>query len=157
MKIGILGNGRLGPGLGAMWTAVGHEVVRVVPKAAPQVLLLAARPADLEAWLAQAGDLDGRTLIVPHAPDEPAPDGTPLLSWLPAQVPGAKLVWAFGNVSWTFFADERSVGPREIPLCSADAAARDQVAGLITDLALVPAVASPQRHWPTVYLAAVGA
>lgn len=147
LQIGILGNGRLGPGLGAMGAKVGHHVVPATAISAAEVLLLAARPAELEPWLAAVGDLTGRTLIVPHGGQELAPDGTPLSTWLPARLPGARLVWAFGNVGWSFCGDSGIFGPREIPVCSGDAEARAQVAGLmtegnngtlITDLALVP-------------------
>jgi predicted dinucleotide-binding enzyme len=178
MKIGIVGPGRIGPGLGALWARVGHRVVLGTcddrPRSAPglpvgvhearecpgavasaDVVLLAARPEDLEGYLEALGPLEGRVVVTPYGPDVEAPDGRPLLAWLEARLPAAHVVQAFGNVRWSF--SDGPAGAGEVPVRAAHPHARALVSGLIADLRLSAAEAAEDAFWPTVYLPAVTA
>lgn len=180
MKIGIVGSGRIGPGLGALWARVGHRVVMgrcegrprsapeapidvAIKKARPRdvaeadVVLLAVPPHELERYLEAIGPLSGRIVITPHRADEFAPDGMPLAAWLQERLPDARIVRAFENVYWSFRGIKGPTGTIEIPVSARDADAKSIVSALVRDLALAPRDAECKAYWPTVYLPALSA
>jgi predicted dinucleotide-binding enzyme len=131
MRIGIIGAGHVGSGLGNAFTAVGHDVVfgvrdpestrtlaaladipgasATLPAeavAGADIVVFALRPVGLAATLAEIGSLDGRLVI--DAMNRH--DGDPLRSTtadLVALLPGAKIAKAFNTIGAENYATAR--------------------------------------------------
>ncbi len=136
MKIGIIGSGNMGSGLGKIWAAKGHEVIfsysrsqqklaglaASVPHAKAgtpaeaaqaEVILLAVRWPDVPDALKQSGPLDSRIVIDCTNPLNPDMNGlvightTSAAEEIARMAPGAKIVKAF-NTAFAQVYEERS-------------------------------------------------
>lgn len=136
MKIGIIGSGNMGSGLGKIWAAKGHEVIfsysrsqeklnslaAALPKAKAgtpaeaaraDVVLLSVRWSDVPDALKQAGSLNNKIVIDCTNPLKPDLSGlelghtTSAAEEIARMAPGAKVVKAF-NTAFAQVYDEQS-------------------------------------------------
>jgi 8-hydroxy-5-deazaflavin:NADPH oxidoreductase len=136
MKIGIIGSGNMGSGLGNIWGRKGHEVIfsysrsqeklnslaAALPKAKAgmpaeaaraDVVLLSVRWADVPDALKQAGSLNNKIVIDCTNPLKPDLSGlelghtTSAAEEIARMAPGAKVVKAF-NTAFAQVYEERS-------------------------------------------------
>ena len=173
MKIGIIGAGNVGGTLGKRWAKNGHQVTFAYRSSPPETLLResgptakAATPAETarssdvlllatpwenaEDALKGCGDLSGKTVIDATNPLLPGLAGlalgttTSAAERVAALAPGAKVVKAFNTVGANVMADPAfPQGRTTMFYCGDDAAAKDAVAGLISELGFDPVDAGP--------------
>jgi len=178
MKIGILGTGNMGSGLGKRWAQKGHAVrfgSRDPAKARQvagsvgaqasggsvgeaaqfgEVVLLAVPWRGVAGTLEAAGSLAGKVVIDctnPMTPDFMAlvvghdTSGGEEVAKL---APGAKVVKAFNHVYAQIVHSSPQFGPQNASVfyCGDDAAAKQTVSGLITEIGFEPVDAGPLRN-----------
>jgi len=173
MNIGIIGTGRMGTGLAALWAARGHTIMissrdparaRHVAAAISHdmqggslagavafgdVLLLAVPWTAAEALLTSLGSLEGKILI--DIMNAFGPDGLPAFGHttsLAEQVagwsPGARVVKAFNGIYFQHLGSSQYGDDREaVFFCGDDAGARATVAQLIADAGFDPVDSGP--------------
>jgi predicted dinucleotide-binding enzyme len=142
VRIGILGGGRVGGGLAAIWERAGHDV-RVGTRdtlaetaAFADVVVLTVPATAVEQVLRAAGDLGGKVLL---DATNPFGEGAATNADVVRLAPGARVVKAFN----TLFAPlHESVAAAERPAslvyCGDDPDAKEAVAQLIRDANLDP-------------------
>lgn len=136
MKIGIIGSGNMGSGLGRIWAAKGHEVIFSYSRsqeklsslaaslpnakagtpaeaAQAEIILLSVRWSDVPDALKQAGSLSGKIVIDCTNPLKPDLSGlvightTSAAEEIGRMAPGAKIVKAF-NTAFAQVYEEKS-------------------------------------------------
>ncbi|MBI5075937.1 MAG: NADPH-dependent F420 reductase [Nitrospirae bacterium] len=136
MKIGVIGSGNMGSGLGRIWAGKGHEIIfsysrsqeklSSLAASAPnaktgtpaeaaqaEVILLSVRWSDVPDALKQAGSLNGKIVIDCTNPLKPDLSGLELghtssaAEEIARMAPGAKVVKAF-NTAFAQVYEERS-------------------------------------------------
>jgi 8-hydroxy-5-deazaflavin:NADPH oxidoreductase len=176
MKIGILGAGNIGGGLGRRWVAAGHQVrfgVRDPERAAAlvvecgggasagsiaeaaafgEVVVLAVPWAAALDAVAAAGDLSGKVLVdatnALRWDDGPmaALEGTSAAETIAAHT-AASVVKAFNTLGAEHLATGQVGGvPADVFLCSDDPAAKLTVAGLAEQLGFTAVDLGPLRY-----------
>jgi len=172
MKIGIIGTGRIGSGLGKLWAAKGHAIrfgARDLAKAQRvaagmgasagtpaeaaafgEVILLAVPGTEAQRVLQALGSLAGKVLIDPT--NLFAADGGPALLGQPtsgaeqvaAWAPGARVVKAFNGIYFEHLGRSQFQGQAEgLFYCGDDPAAKVLVAQLGTDAGFDPVDCGP--------------
>jgi 8-hydroxy-5-deazaflavin:NADPH oxidoreductase len=155
VRIAIVGAGKIGTTLGQIWAERGHEVVYTFSRD-PAVLAeraaaaggTAAEPADAVRG-AGAVLLSAPGSLVPDAVEALGPlDGVPLIdatnygpgaAGIAELVPGAHVVKAVNTVFQSVFPKAAAdPGGASMLFCGDDEAAKETVAGLISDLGLEP-------------------
>jgi 8-hydroxy-5-deazaflavin:NADPH oxidoreductase len=164
MRIAIVGAGRIGGNIARQLARAGHKVTLSFARDAERLRRLAeeigagvADPADAVAeaevvvvsvpWsalpeaLEQVGNLEGRVVIDttnqfgsgPHPPD-----GQTAASFNAQRMPGARYTKSFNTLTSAFQAETAHRDPRVVQwLCGDDVAAKELVAGLISDAGYV--------------------
>ena len=136
MKIGIIGSGNMGSGLGRIWARKGHSVIFSYSRSAEklgglaasvphakagtpaeacagsEVILLAARWSDVSDALGQAGPMDGKIVIDCTNPLKPDLSGlalgctTSAAEEVAKMLPGARVVKAFNTAFAQVYQEE---------------------------------------------------
>ncbi|MDZ4771104.1 MAG: NAD(P)-binding domain-containing protein [Chloroflexota bacterium] len=179
MKIGIIGAGRIGGGLGTGWIAAGHEVmfgVRNQDDADTKALVgklgararigSAAQAADfgeviafaipgnaMQAALTELGDLGGKVLIdATNGLSTPAKAGVQMIAeW----TPGAHVYKAFNSVGFEILGAPQFGATRaDMLFCGADGDSRHQVETLIADMGFNPIYVGDLSNGPLVEMLA---
>jgi NADPH-dependent F420 reductase len=176
MKIGVIGTGNMGDGLGRLWASRGHKVtfgsrnpenVRTmagftsninsssIREAASfgEVILLAVPWSGVENALKLAGPLSGKILVDCTNPltenfmDLVVGFNTSAAEEIAKMAPDARVVKAFNAVSSaTLSKPVFNSIPSTVFYCGDDPEAKRVVAKLITDLAFEPVDAGPLRN-----------
>lgn len=157
MRIGILGTGNVGQGLGRGLRQAGHRIVYGSRRPAQvdcsfgqadtisgaaarsEVIVLAVPFAAVVDTVAAAGDLAGKVLVDATNPvGAPIPGGHPSgAALVAATAPSAHVVKAFNTMGWETMADPVVEGRPALGLvCADDADAKQVVLGLARDLGL---------------------
>jgi NADPH-dependent F420 reductase len=173
MKIGVIGTGRMGSGLGKLWAANGHQVMfgsrdpdkarRLAQTARSkasggtyadaaafgEVLLFAVPWPAAEEVLTSVGPLSGKVLIDITNAFGPSGDlalghSTSAAEQIARWAPGARVVKAFNGIHYERL-DQRRYGDQAASLffCGDDAEAKRAVAQLGAELGLDPVDCGP--------------
>lgn len=162
MRIAIIGAGNVGGTLGRKWAAKGHEVVIGSRKpesgavsiadaaAQSEVVVLATPWPAVDSAIAACGSLAGKILLDCTNPLLPDFSGIELGTTtsggehVAALAPGAFVVKAFNSTGFNVMADPVFDGePVTMFYCGDDAAAKETVKQLITDIGFDPIDAGP--------------
>jgi predicted dinucleotide-binding enzyme len=153
MRIGILGAGRVGAGLGRLWEAAGHDVrlstrETVAETAAfGEVVVLAVPAGAAEEVLRAAGPIAGKVLVDATNNLRGGP-GTLQIARL---APEARVVKAFNTVFAALYEEiGRATVPPSMVFCGDDTGAKEIVATLIQDAGFEPVDAGPLGTAPDV-------
>lgn len=147
MKIGIIGAGNVGGGLGAIWRDAGHEVQLASrsqgsPAEAAEfgdVVLLAVPEAAVGEALGAAGSLDGKVLIdATNRLEAPGSGSGSLAEEVARTAGGARVVKAFNTVFAAAYDEIPQSGRPDLVFCGDDAEAKSAVATLIRDAGFEP-------------------
>jgi hypothetical protein len=163
MKIGIIGSGRIGANLGALWARAGHSVFYSFSRSEDKLKTLAAEAGDPALWgtpaqavafaevvvlsppypelnaaLAAAGPMHGKIVIDtvnPFAEGGPAyADGGTAAQEIAGKLPGARTVKAYNHIWYQDIANRHHAEPPLVGFISGDdAEAKAVVAGLVRD------------------------
>jgi len=152
MRIAILGGGRVGSALAATWTERGHDVTvsrrdtLAATAEAGDVVVLALPARAVAEVLAEAGPLEGKTLIDATNNVSGGPGGLEIAGL----APGARYVKALNTVFSTFMHDTPPERPASLVLCGDDEEAKRAAAGLVADLGFEPVDAGGSEATPLV-------
>ncbi|WP_412541282.1 NAD(P)-binding domain-containing protein [Longispora sp. K20-0274] len=164
MRIGLIGTGRVGATLAGHLVGVGHQVIlansrgpqslaswlRVLgPLTSAETVNGAARAAELvilaAPWrersaLPSPSAVTGKVVVdVMNAEPEDDLGGRTSSAWTAERLPGARVVKAFNALYWEHLRDQAGRPDRRmIPLCGDDAAAKEAVAAIVTQLGFAP-------------------
>src|SRR6478609_2151373 len=165
MRIGIVGAGRVGLGLGTAFTAAGHDVayasrtpgrahdglpagetLRSIPDVAADsevVVVTVPGVAIADLLTEHAADLDGRLVVdTTNYGGRFASGGAAPLHQVPAflaAAPRVRLYRAFCTLGYEHFVDPRRTGEQaDLHFCGADGDDRVTVEGLVASLGLRP-------------------
>lgn len=158
MRIGIIGRGRVGSALQSGWARAGHDVRTAGRDADPgagtgaiadwaEVLVLAVPFAALDAVVADLGPVAGKLIIDCTNPVAMGADGLTLSlghttsggERLQSLLPDARVVKTLNQVGAEVMADTSGFAHPPVQLLAGDdAAARQTVAGLLSDLGFEP-------------------
>ena len=156
MRIGIIGQGRVGSALHVGWTRKGHDVRMAGRSTVPgiadladwaEVLVLAVPYAALDAVTGQIGGAAGKVIIDCTNPIAMGPDGMGLAlghttsgaERLQALLPDARVVKTLNQVGAEVMADTSGFAQRPVQfLAGDDDEAKQAVAGLLSDLGFEP-------------------
>ena len=153
MKIGVIGGGRVGSALAGTWQERGHDVsvstretIAETSAASDVVVLAVPASAAPDVVGTAAGSLVGKVVI--DATNNLS--GGPTSAEIAALAPDARFVKAFNTVFATFMHDTPPSPPASLVYSGDDAAAKEQVAQLITDAGFEPIDAGGAETTPLV-------
>jgi predicted dinucleotide-binding enzyme len=162
LKIGVVGAGRVGGGLAAMWSRAGHDVILSGSRnagaleakatnigaqpasvseavASSDVIALAVPAGVAVRTLAEAGDLSGKVIIDCTNDVTRASGSVTLAGELAESAPGATVVKAFNTVFAALYDDVAAApGRPDLMFCGDDVRAKEVVAALIRDAGFEP-------------------
>jgi len=162
LKIGVIGAGRVGGELAAIWSRVGHDVIlsgsRNAGALEAKATNIGARPASVSEavassdvialalpagvavqTLAEAGDVSGKIIIDCTNDVTRASGSNTLAAELAQSAPGATVVKAFNTVFAALYDDiAASPGRPDLLFCGDDVRAKEVVAALIRDAGFEP-------------------
>lgn len=165
MKVGIIGAGKVGAGLGALWARAGHDVVLSFSRdrarlegtaasigaragspaeaAAADVVVLAPSTTAIDEALEQAGSLEGKVLVDCTNYVDPGKHASGAEA-IAAKAPGACVVKAFNTLFSAVYDDALAAPePPHHVFCGDDAEAKELVATLSRDAGYEPVDAGP--------------
>jgi 8-hydroxy-5-deazaflavin:NADPH oxidoreductase len=162
LKIGVIGAGRVGGGLAAMWVRAGHEVIVSGSRdagaleavaagigaraasiseagASSEVIVLAVPAGVAKQALAEAGDLSGKILVDCTNDVSRASGDDTLAEELAGIATGTSVVKAF-NTAFASLYDDIAAAPGrpDLLFCGDDGRAKEVVAALIRDAGFEP-------------------
>jgi 8-hydroxy-5-deazaflavin:NADPH oxidoreductase len=142
MRIGLIGRGNVGGGLGRLWQAAGHNVVTLGRDGGDashaDVIVVAVPPESISEALGRVTGLDGKTAIDATNAISSRDDSFPSLSYKVSAITGGATAKAFNINSATLYEQAASQRVRPSNLYAADDDPREVTARLIHDAGYYP-------------------